>query len=40
MKMEAVGFWDLRSEKLPGNKSDTEELMKCFYQVKGRTKTV
>lgn len=39
LKMEALGSWDLSSEKLPGNKSDTEELMKCVNQVKNRTKT-
>lgn len=40
LKMEALGSRDLGSEKLPGNKSDTEELMKCLNQVRGRTKTV
>lgn len=30
--MEALESWDLRSEKLPGNKSDTEELVDGMFK--------
>lgn len=39
-KMENLGSWDLKSEMLPGNKNDTEGLMKCSNQVQDKTKSV
>lgn len=38
--MENLGSWDLKSERLPGNKNDIEELMKCSNQVQDKTKSV
>lgn len=38
--MENLGSWDLKSEMLPGNKNDTEGLMKCSNQVQDKTKSV